>query len=74
MKNGLPPTQDTIKKVLISSTGFKSIPNKYQKAFCDCYISKLKVLYPHRIKNTITGDIVDTLISQCADSVKKVIK
>jgi hypothetical protein len=65
---------DSIKNILVNSTGFKSIPEKYKSSFCNCYIAKLKELYPYRIKNTLNSATVDTLISECAEKVKAEIK
>jgi hypothetical protein len=62
---------DSIKSILINSTGFKSIPDKYKNDFCGCYLGELKKNYPHRLKTTKPSNKHDSLINICADQVLK---
>jgi hypothetical protein len=65
---------DSIKNIFTNSAFFKSVPEKYKSSFCNCYMDKLKNIYPHRIKTTFTSAMSDSLIRECTNQVKSEIK
>ncbi len=57
-----------IRSEIINSGMLDKISEKYKDPFCNCYIGKLKILYPHRIKTSLTKSKNDSIVNFCVDS------
>lgn len=69
---GWSPMVDSVLRArLLETTLIRYLPDTYKKPFCDCYISKIKELYPNGLTESLRQSTRDSISTFCS---KKVIK
>ncbi|MEB0277195.1 hypothetical protein [Mucilaginibacter sp. 10B2] len=58
-----------LKAQLMQNENFKDVKEEVKAQFCDCYVQKLKAMYPNGIKGKIPEDVQNRLSKDCADQI-----
>ena len=68
-KKWTPGYEKILKAELMQIENFKNVKEEVKAQFCDCYIQKLKEMYPNGIKGKIPDDLQTRLSTDCADQI-----
>lgn len=71
MNLGWSPTIDSILKIkLLETASIRNLSKEHQIAFCNCYLTKLKELYPNGLTETLRESTKDSITNFCSGDIK----